>query len=189
MCVPRTHTVFHAVLMCGSSRVIAKVTVWCGWTYWLRNVVLHDRPHVYINLDETMVRHECESPSGNIAKVRRKELSAANMFFQRISKNQERAGTTLVAMLCDNATLQPHLPQIWLPKGSVAKPMSGALRHEFADAIADKYPQQVWGGTGGWMTAAVFAIILRLFCRRVRGCLGPDHVIVVLFDAAGPHAR
>ena len=90
-------------------------------------------------------------------------------------------------MLCNNGTLQPHLPQIWLPKDSVAKPMSGALRQEFANAI--EYPQQVWGGTGGWMTAAVFVIILRLLCRRVCGCLGPDHVIVVPFDAAGPHAR
>ena len=90
-------------------------------------------------------------------------------------------------MLCNNETLQPHLPQIWLPKDSVAKPMSGALRQEFANAI--EYPQQVWGGTGGWMTAAVFVIILRLLCRRVRERLGPDHVIVVLFDVAGPHAR
>lgn len=164
------------------------MALWCGWTHWLRHVVLRDQPYVCINLDETMVRHEYASPSGNVARAPRIELRAANLFFQRVRKDQEKAGTTLLALLCDNEALQPHLPQIWLPKDTAAKPMSGALRQEFRLAVADKYPQQVWGGSGGWMTSPLFAIILRLISRRVLARLGPGYVIVLIFDAAGPHA-
>ncbi len=168
--------------------VFAQVALWCGWAHWLRTAVLRDRRYVCINLDETMVRHEYQSPSGNVAEVPHGALRAANLFFQRTRGSQEKAGTTLVAMLCDEDTLQPHLPQIWMPKDTDRRPMTSGMRYEFETALAGKYPQQVWGGTSGWMTAALFAVVLRVVHQRVRDVLGPDWLVVLVFDAAGAHS-
>ena len=48
-----------------------EVALWCGWTHWLRTVVLPGKRYVCINLDETMVRHEYASPKGNSAAAPR----------------------------------------------------------------------------------------------------------------------
>jgi hypothetical protein len=112
--------------------------LFCGWTHWLRTVVLSERRFVFINLDDP--------------------------------------------------ALQPHLPQIWMPKDTERKPMSGQMRRQFEVALDGRYPQQVWGGTTGWMTAPLFGVILRLVHQRVREVLGPEIVIVMVFDAAGAHA-
>ena len=167
---------------------VAEVALFCGWTHWLRTVVLSERRFVFINLDETMVRHEYQAPSGNVAASQRERLRAANLFFQRTRGGDEKAGTTLVALLSDDPALQPHLPQIWMPKDTERKPMSGQMRRQFEVALDGRYPQQVWGGTTGWMTAPLFGVILRLVHQRVREVLGPEIVIVMVFDAAGAHA-
>ena len=169
-------------------RSVDKVALWCGWAHWLQAVVLRERQFVCINLDETMVRHEYLSPSGNVIKAPGRSLRAANLFFQHTKGSQEKAGTTLMAMLCNNETLQPHLPQIWLPKDTARKPMLNRTRHEFELRLADKYPQQVWGGTTGWMTAPLFSVVLRMVRQRVREVLGPHWLIVMIFDAAGAHS-
>ena len=67
--------------------------------------------------------------------------------------------------------------------------MSGVLRDTFARALEGKYPQQVWGGTSGWMSAPVFGVVLRLLRERVTLIFGEDCIVVVVFDAAGPHAN
>jgi hypothetical protein len=177
--------------MCNKVRPLSllEVALWCGWTHWLRTVVLKDRSYVCINLDETMVRHEYLSPKGNNAALPRQSHREASGLFQRVRRDQEKAGTTLMAAVCDNDALQKHLPQIWLPKDSPTKPMPLGLQREFRSALADGYPQQVWGGTGGWMTTDIFAAVLRTICRRVRQQLGPDVVVVIIFDAAGSHAN
>ena len=166
-----------------------QVAIWCGWTHWLRTVVLKDKNHVCINLDETMVRHEYPSPKGNVVTPPRLSHRAATGCFQRVSRSSEKAGTTLMASVCDNDDLQPHLPQIWLPKDSPIKPMSRGLQDELRFALSDGYPQQVWGGTGGWMTTKIFSMVLITLVARVRERLGHDYAIVVIFDAAGSHAN
>ena len=83
-------------------RTVAKVALWCGWAHWLQAVVLRERRFVCINLDETMVRHEYLSPSGNVVKAPGRSLRAANLFFQHTDGSQEKAGSTLMAMLCNN---------------------------------------------------------------------------------------
>ncbi len=137
-----------------------------------------------------MVRHEYENPNGNVVGgLERQELRAADLFFQRGRKDRQYAGSTLLAMLCDNAELQPHLPQIWLPKDTTHSKMSDALWRKFISALDDKYPQQLWAGTSGWMTAPVFGVVLRLLRERVDSILGQDYAVVLVFDAAGAHAN
>ena len=164
-----------------------EVALWCGWSHWLRTVVLRDRRVVAVNMDETMVRHEYPSPSGNVVRAVKQDLRTANLFFQRSRGNQEKAGTTLLAMICDNEVLQPHLPQIWLPKDGPTKRMSHHMRSQLSKALADKYPQQVWGGTTGWMTAPLFNVVLRLLRQRVDKILGPEWLVLLIIDAAGAH--
>ena len=62
-------------------RSVDKVALWCGWAHWLQAVVLRERQFVCINLDETMVRHEYLSPSGNVVKAPGRSLRAAIFFF------------------------------------------------------------------------------------------------------------
>ena len=86
--------------------------------------MLRDREYVIVNIDETVVRHEYQGPSGNGVAAPRQGMRAANLFFQRTNGAQEEAGTTLVAMMYDHNQLQRHLPQIWLPKDSARNPLS-----------------------------------------------------------------
>jgi hypothetical protein len=167
--------------------VCPQVALWCGWTQWLRNVVLKGKGYVCINLDETMVRHEYFNPKGNIIKKQQLSHRGASGLVQRVRRDHEKAGTTLMAAICDDDELQKHMPQIWLPKDSPTRPMPLGLQDEFRTALTHGYPQQVWGGTGGWMTAQLFSEVLRTVCRRVRDVRGDDVVIVVIFDAAGSH--
>lgn len=154
----------------------------------MRNVVLKGQRYVCINLDETMVRHEYYNPKGNVVRKQQQSHRRAPGLVQRVRRDQEKAGTTLVAAICDDDDLQRHLPQIWLPKDSPKKPMPLGLKNEFRTALARGYPQQVWGGTGGWMTSDLFKEVLRTINRRVREQRGDDVVVVVIFDAAGSHA-
>ena len=68
---------------------VLEVALWCGWTHWLRTVVLPGKRYVCINPDETMVRHEYASPKGNNAAVPRLSHREVTGLFQRVRRDQE----------------------------------------------------------------------------------------------------
>ena len=68
-----------------------------------------------INLDETACRLHCDQKRG-LAVSRQRALSRAKKreIVQDVSRGKLRGCFTLIAMICDDASLQPLLPQILL---------------------------------------------------------------------------
>ena len=78
-----------------------------------------DRPIIRVNLDETRIPFHHELPRG--MQTKRKLNSRAprlrprrRKVVQNVGLAKLRAGFTHVALICDDVSLQPRLPQIML---------------------------------------------------------------------------
>ena len=69
-----------------------------------------ERKVLRINVDETAVRFYMPQRAGLVAKRRRGGPSLA----QDASRRQQRSCVTRVAAICDNAAVQPSLPQVFI---------------------------------------------------------------------------
>ena len=70
-------------------------------------------------LDETMVPLTFWGQSGNVVKVDRSVQGHA--ITENVSIGDQKASVTLIATVCNDPGLQPHLKQILLPKGKRKK--------------------------------------------------------------------
>ena len=62
-------------------------------------------------MDETSIRLYQKPGKGCVVKVARKEKRSAKSLTRNVTKGQLLGTFTHVAMICDDADLQPHLPQ------------------------------------------------------------------------------
>jgi hypothetical protein len=154
------------------------------WVQWLWRVVLPGEDVVIVNMDETAIQHETVAPHGNVMQITRSAMREVHGFHQRLCRQRTRAHSTLVAFICNDAALQPHLPQIVLPKD---KGKSHVTPEERAALHALTYPFEIWFNTGGWMTGR----IMRLVLSRLKAVIAhhrPGARILLIIDAAGQHS-
>ena len=84
--------------------------VW-NWANFLHaRIPPHERA-VVVNMDETSIRLYQKPGKGCVVKVARKEKRSAKSLTRNVTKGQLLGTFTHVAMICDDADLQPHLPQ------------------------------------------------------------------------------
>ena len=97
-----------------------------AWKLWnLAELVAHEagRPLLRINLDEIRVPFHHSLPRG--MQTKRKATLPAGLkprkrkVVQNVGLAKQRAGFTHVALICDNVSLQPRLPQILLGNESM----------------------------------------------------------------------
>jgi len=86
-----------------------------NWVQWLLRVAFVDEDVILINMDESKIPHEYAAGPGNVLANERRRYQAAGAFFQKVDRSATRNQTTLVAFVCNDAALQPHLPQKLLP--------------------------------------------------------------------------
>ena len=100
---------------------------------------------------------------------------------QNVVLSKQRAGFTHVALICDDVSLQPRLPQILLgnerlfPAATIA-----ALQGTLAPNI------HLWRRKSGWVTKELMLEILKDLCAAL-GALTATHQVVLLLDTASVH--
>ena len=108
----------------------------------------------------------------------------------RIGKDQkkafQRAGQrrcSLMGVICDNADLQKHLPQVLLPRARKQQDPGSRMKAVYASMGA---PLQAWHGSSG----SVDADVLKMWLRTIKRCVTehiPDAVIVLAMDSHPVH--
>ena len=89
----------------------------------------------------------------------------------------------MLAAVCNDSDIQPHLPQIWLPRGDPARIPSAATRAVFT-AAGD--PHEAWHGSAGFCTQRIIRAWLRKLKRRVVS-RKPGVEIIVVMDVCPVH--
>jgi hypothetical protein len=91
--------------------------------------------------------------------------------------------TTLLATVCDSRDLQPHLPQVILPRYTQHAMPPGHIL-DACGATGD--PLEYWHGTGGFATVA----LIKRWATRIRSVVhsfNPDAWILLIWDCSHVH--
>ena len=157
-------------------RVLIKkaAAVW-QWFHFLRRQVPLDKQLLLLNLDETSVRFWYEPRRGLRLKTNlggRKREAA-----RQASRSQLRKAVTHVAIICDDHTIQPHLPQIIIVNEHTVsakslktwKPLPGTKT-------------EVWRRKSAWINNEIFGQIVKKIGEAVRE-RAPNHQVILLMDA------
>lgn len=166
-----------------------RVAIYLRWMKWVMQRPSGSGPTIVVAMDETAV-----------ASVTKRGMAGAVVARDRQSTVRENAGvarrqlgrTALMASVCNDADLQRHLPQIWLPRTAPNAQPSAATRAVFTEA---GHPHEAWHGSQGFCTQRVVLAWLRRMHRSVKrhrpGArlvvvldVCPVHVVPAVFDAA-----
>ena len=158
---------------------------WKLWNHAARTAAEAGRPLLRINLDETRIPFHHTLPAG--IQTKRKPTNLAGLLprrhrvVQHVGLGRQRAGFTLVALMCDDVSLQPRMPQILLGNESLFKATTvAALRPTLPPNIV------LWRRKSGWVTKDLMQDILREICGAL-GARTTTHQVVLLLDTAGVH--
>ena len=82
------------------------------WNNFLEQQCPIGKTILHVNMDESCVRMHCDSKAGFVVVPsghRKKHVLRREM---KVGLRQRRSAVTLVAFICDDFTIQKHLPQI-----------------------------------------------------------------------------
>jgi hypothetical protein len=159
---------------------MSEATIFLKWVRYAVDVALREQTFVIINMDETGISNvETKSP-GLRPRCRPHQAQ-----IHRVADAMDRSNvkTTLLAAVCNSARLQPHLPQVVLPKYTKgARPPHRLL----AKMAATGEPLEYWHGSGGYATTK----ILKKWATRVRSVVhsfNSDAWILLVWDCSQVH--
>ena len=144
------------------------------------------KPLLRINLDETRIGLHFSGPRGLQARAVNRRAPKAKAgrrrtVVQNVPLGKKRAGFTHVAMICDDTSLQPRLPQILLGNEAIFPVAT-------LDAVRPTLPPNVrlWRRNSGWVTKDLLRDIIRELAIAL-GELTATHTVVLLLDTASMH--
>ena len=144
------------------------------WFHFLLSQVPPGRPVLRLNLDETSVRCWYEprlDPRRPKGQVPRAGIA------RQASRGQLRRAFSHIGIICDDASLQPHLPQVLL----VNERTVTAEQHRRWTPLPG-YNAKLWRGKSAWINNKVFANIIRELGMVLRARVG-DRQAILLLDA------
>ena len=149
------------------------------WTSWLIRHVMKARDTLIINADETCISNLTSWTHGTfITRVKGKRI--ANACVQE-ARRQPRL--TLLAAICDDAILQPRLPQVCFPR------LLGK-NHPDDDTLnmyrRMRSPLEVWPDSKGWLRTPIFIKWLT-HVRRTAHVHRPGAWVILLIDCDPRH--
>ena len=157
-----------------------QVMAYCRWIRWIhQRVIAGDSNFVIVNMDETAIQNEYDSRKGYVVPMRLTSKTQPE-FYSRVSTTATRAQLTLAAFICNDASLQKHLPQVLLPKTRLTTIAEWALY----DALQE--PVITFHNTTGWVDSGIMKRLLTLLRRKIKQ-QRPDAKIILLFDGAPQH--
>ena len=129
-----------------------------------------------INLDETSCKLHCVQKRG-LAVCRQRALSRAKKteIVQDVSRGKLRGCFTLIAMICDDASLQPLLPQILLGNEHI---FQQRVLAEIQPALAPNI--HLWRRTSAWATRQTMVEVVQLLARALGPTLLRRRVMLLL---------
>jgi hypothetical protein len=135
---------------------------------------------LHLNLDETSVTQFVANLRGNVFVSKKRRGERCLEPIQRIARRRTRAALTHVAIICDDASIQPTLPQILLTN-------EHAIAKRDVLAIADTLPPNIalWRRKSSWTNTEVMCEIL----HQLGTALAPHtHLQPILsLDCASQH--
>ena len=140
---------------------------------------------VVLMLDETMVPLSFWGRFGNVVQVSR--ASQGHTITENVGIGDQKACIALIATICNDPALQPHLKQILLPKGKRKKD-SEEFQSTWPKKDMPPTPDNVdiWTDTSGWVKGAHMIRYLKLQ-RKVIQQHRPGATIVLSFDCCPAH--
>ena len=140
---------------------------------------------VVLMLDETMVPLTFWGRAGNVVKV--SKASQGHAITENVGIGDQKACMALIATICNDPTLQPHLKQILLLKGK---------RKKDSEDFVSTWPKknmppmpanvEVWTETSGWVKGADMIRYMKLQ-KKVIQQHRPGATIVLSFDCCPAH--
>ena len=157
------------------------MVVYYRWVRWCFTEALAGRSVVFVNMDETTLSQVQSASQGFVpsAQVQRDH----GMIRARRRPDRLDVRTCLLGTVCNDATVQPHLPQVILPAYTKhVRPPARAL-----DAYRQtRSPLEYWHGTNGWTSQK----LIRRWLTRLRAVVAAAKAmvwIVVIWDCASVH--
>ena len=161
--------------------LLLQVRIYFRWLRYVLDVLLRDRPHVVVNMDETSLTSVRHCGHGMIAG----SLAAARRRASRPCDPTDRmhVKVTYIGAISSNYHLQPLLPQVILPKYTQHAAPPTATRSRLA---SHGFPLEFWHGCGGVATVPV----LKSWATRLRSIVhswNDDAFILLVMDCSTCH--
>ena len=154
-----------------------------AWTWWnlAELTVSRDKKPLRVNLDETACRLHYEQRAGLVFATGSRLTHQNKRLVQDVSTKRRRGGFTHIAMICDDASIQPRLPQILLGNERIfPKSLCHRLTRELAPNIL------LWRRKTGWVTKPLMREVLAQLLTSL-GELTATHQVILLLDTAPVH--
>jgi hypothetical protein len=159
-----------------------KVMIYLRWAQWLFRCGLRHLNHVVINMDETSVSANHDTDKGWVVNA---GVRAASNLTTTASRSGGPVLTcTLLGCICSDSLVQPHLPQVFLPKARGSGDVPNYVMQQFAGCGA---PQEFWHGTNGWVDFVSMKHWATRLRSVVQSCHGLQTWIVLVLDCATCH--
>ena len=158
-----------------------EVWIFLKWLRYVVEVVVWDRPHVILNVDETSLSSVKHSGKGMISGRRHAKRDGRRR--PRDAPDRHNTRTTYLAVVSDCAALQPLLPQVILAKYTQNAAPPAAVQATYAGC---GYPFEFWHRSKGAVTPTIF----KAWATRVRSVINTFNDsawIVLLIDCATYH--
>ena len=165
----------------GSPGSCCQALIYFRWLRWAVTEALSGRSFIFVNMDETTLSGVQSHSQGFVpaGRVQRAE----GMVRHRRRPDRLDVRTCLLGTVCNDAAVQPHLPQVVLPSYSKhLRPPASALEAY----RRSRAPLEYWHGTNGWASQT----IIRRWLTRLRAVVSaakPEAWIVVIWDCASVH--
>ena len=155
--------------------------IFLKWLRYVVEVVVWNRPHVIINVDETSLSSVQHLGKGMISGRQHARRDARTQ--PRDSKDRYDTRITYLAVVADCAGLQPLLPQVILAKYTQNVAPPAGIQATYADC---GYPFEFWHRSNGFVSPRTF----KDWATRVRSVINSYNEsawIVLLIDCASCH--
>ena len=154
-----------------------------AWSWWnlAELTVSGDKKPLRVNLDETACRLHYEQRAGLVFATGSRVTDQKERLVQDVSTKKRRGGFTHIAMICDDASIQPRLPQILLGNERIfPKSLCQRVRGKLAPNIL------LWRRKTGWVTKPLMREVLAQLLTSL-GELTATHQVILLLDTAPVH--
>ena len=170
----------HGVRSVSATGQRHRAAIFIRWAKWLRDQSPSGRRLVVINMDETAISERKHNSRGTWMHSAGLDEHGP----EGKSKLQGFPRCCLIACITDDAGLQSHLPQVFLPRTPRSGVPSVAVRGVFANAA---YPIEAWHGSSGWNVLHTMKTWLRAV-ESVARHHRPGCSIIMVLDAYSVHA-
>ena len=155
--------------------------IFIRWLQYILHLVVYNRPHVFINADETALASVRHAGRGMASVFRRSRASRNSR--PRDRTDRSFTNTTLLGVVCDSPGLQPLLPQVILARYTTHARVPASLQAHYRSC---GFPFEFWHGSQGCVTPHIF----RKWSTRLRQSVAsynPAAWIVLIIDCSSAH--